>query len=34
MIPRAKGKELIKVFLPEESPEKLEKESELDTSEG
>lgn len=34
VIPRAKGKELIKVFLPEESPEKLEKESELDTSEG
>lgn len=34
VLPRAKGKELIKVFLPEESAEELEKESELDTSEG
>jgi trk system potassium uptake protein len=34
VLPPAKGKELIKVFLPEESPEELERESELDTSEG
>lgn len=34
IMPRGKGKELIKVFLPEEEPEKLEDESELDTSEG
>ena len=29
-----KEKELIKVFLPEESPEKVQEESELDTSDG
>jgi trk system potassium uptake protein TrkA len=34
IMPRGKGKELIKVFLPEEEAEKLEDESELDTSEG
>jgi trk system potassium uptake protein len=34
LLPPGKEKELIKVFLPEESPEKLQEESELDTSEG
>jgi trk/ktr system potassium uptake protein len=34
VLARGKEKELIKVFLPEESPEKLQEESELDTSEG
>jgi len=34
LLPPGKEKELIKVFLPEESPEKVQEESELDTSEG
>jgi trk system potassium uptake protein TrkA len=34
LLPPGKEKELIKVFMPEESPEKLQEESELDTSEG
>ena len=34
LLPPGKEKELIKVFLPEESPEKVQEESELDTSDG
>ena len=34
LLPPGKEKELIKVFLPEESPEKLQEDSALDTSEG
>jgi len=34
LLPPGKEKELIKVFLPDESPEKVQEESELDTSEG
>ncbi len=34
LLPPGKEKELIKVFLPEESPEKVQEDSELDTSEG
>jgi len=34
LLPPGKEKELIKVFLPEEEPERVQSESELDTSEG
>jgi trk system potassium uptake protein TrkA len=34
LLPPGKEKELIKVFLPEEEPERVQLESELDTSEG
>ena len=34
LLPPGKEKELIKVFLPEEEPERVQEESELDTSEG
>ena len=34
LLPPGKEKELIKVFLPEEEPERVQFESELDTSEG
>ena len=34
LLPRGTERELIKVFLPEEEPERLQEESELDTSEG
>ena len=34
LLPPGKEKELIKVFLPEEEPERVQKQSELDTSEG
>ncbi|MFA4965766.1 MAG: TrkA C-terminal domain-containing protein, partial [Thermoleophilia bacterium] len=34
LLPRGTEKELIKVFLPEEEPERVQAESELDTSEG